>query len=108
MTAVSSGALSRCTPVPLTLPLDLERQTPSPPLKRRVLHGTAIHSKSLTEIEYLRNTLIGVDENGVIAFLERDVEAGKIEEIVVKHGWSLDDSETERVSLKRGEFLIPG
>ncbi|GAA5881398.1 hypothetical protein JCM16303_000162 [Sporobolomyces ruberrimus] len=82
--------------------------TPSPPLKRRVLHGTAIHSKSLTEIEYLRNTLIGVDENGVIAFLERDVEAGKIEEIVVKHGWSLDDSETERVSLKRGEFLIPG
>jgi len=56
----------------------------------------------------LHNTLIGVDENGVIAFVERDNEAGKVEEILVKHGWSLEDGKTDRVVLSKGEFLIPG
>ncbi|GAA5979310.1 hypothetical protein JCM5350_006962 [Sporobolomyces pararoseus] len=80
----------------------------TPLRKRRVFHGTAIHSKSLTEIEYLSNSLIGVDENGVIAFVERDVERSKVQEIVSKHGWSLEDGTTESVTSGKGTFLIPG
>ncbi|GAA5905260.1 uncharacterized protein JCM6883_006337 [Sporobolomyces salmoneus] len=83
-------------------------RTPPTPLRRRVFYGTAIHSKSLTEIVYLQRALIGVDEQGVIAFIERDIEEEKVEEIIVKHEWSLEEGTTEKVVLGKGEFLIPG
>lgn len=93
------------------------RQTSTPPapapapakgVPRRVIHATAIHSRSLTEIDYIHGALIGVDETGVIAFLEREVASDEVREIVVKHGWSLDDGTTQLVSLGKGEFVIPG
>ncbi|GAA6009451.1 hypothetical protein JCM11491_003561 [Sporobolomyces phaffii] len=80
----------------------------TPHLRRRILHGTAIHSQSLTEVEYLHKALIGVDEHGVIAFVERDVEVEALDEILVKHGWSPDERDTDRTLLGHGEFLIPG
>ncbi|GAA6059436.1 hypothetical protein JCM10212_005375 [Sporobolomyces blumeae] len=78
------------------------------PLTRRIFHGTAIHSRSLTELEYLHDALIGVDERGVIVFVERDVEwnEDEVKRKVEAHGWNLH--EAELVRMKHGEFLIPG
>ncbi|CAG8534352.1 28457_t:CDS:2, partial [Racocetra persica] len=36
-------------------------------------YGTLIHSLSLTELEFIHNALLGVDNRGKIAFLERNV-----------------------------------
>ncbi|KWU44150.1 Metallo-dependent hydrolase [Rhodotorula sp. JG-1b] len=76
-------------------------------LKKRVFHGTLIHSLSLTEIEYLENALLGVDEHGVIAFLDNAVSsAADVDQRLEAHGWSRQDAQV--VEMKRGEFLMPG
>ncbi|KAL8900056.1 MAG: hypothetical protein Q9192_001268 [Flavoplaca navasiana] len=49
--------------------------SPSSP-KKQIFTGTFIHVPSLsTGISVLENAVVGVDERGVIAFIERDVEA---------------------------------
>ncbi|SCV71165.1 BQ2448_2753 [Microbotryum intermedium] len=60
----------------------------APTLKRQVWYGDAVHSQSLTEIEYLTSVLIGVDEAGVIAFVERPSSADTIERILETKGWA--------------------
>ncbi|GAA5862532.1 hypothetical protein JCM3774_001050 [Rhodotorula dairenensis] len=87
--------------MPSAAPLD-----PSTPTKR-VFYGTLVHSLSLTEIEYLKDALLGVDEVGVIAFLERDVpSAAEVDRRLDAHGWSRH--EVQVVEMKRSEFLMPG
>lgn len=72
-----------------------------------MFYGTLVHSLSLTEIEYLENALLGVDENGVIAFLDKAVSsAADVDQRLEAHGWSRQDAQV--VELKRGEFLMPG
>ncbi|CAG8567485.1 11014_t:CDS:2 [Acaulospora colombiana] len=39
----------------------------------RIFHGTLIHSLSLTELEIIKDALVGVDEFGKIAFVEKEV-----------------------------------
>lgn len=73
-------------------------------LPRRAFHGALIHSVSLTELEVLPTGLLGVDEAGVIAFLDKAVPASDVQSTLEKHGWE----GVELVSLKRGEFLCPG
>ncbi|GAA5847273.1 hypothetical protein JCM5353_002666 [Sporobolomyces roseus] len=80
----------------------------APTLSRRIFHGTAIHSKNLTEIEYLHNTLIGVDETGLIAFVEENIEEEDVEENIKQHGWNLSEEGVELIRIHKGEFLIPG
>lgn len=90
-----------------------------------------MHSLSLRKLEYLRDTLLAVDENGIIAFIVS--ENGEVHEpnadgqqsngqqssrrkgikteedvqfILSQQGWEL--AETQVVWLKRGEFIIPG
>ena len=89
-----------------------------------------MHSLSLRKLEYLRDTLLAVDENGVIAFVvssnEDHGEAQQlngsseqqgrkrqgikteqdVQFILSQQGWEL--SETQVIWLKRGEFIIPG
>lgn len=69
-----------------------------------MFHGTLIHSLTLTKLEYIKEGLIGVDEAGVIAFVEKDVEEGDVGGMLEGAGWG----GVEVVRLKRGEFLIPG
>ena len=72
-----------------------------------MFYGTLVHSLSLTEIEYLENALLGVEENGVIAFLDKAVSsAADVDRRLQAHGWSRQDAQV--VKLKRGEFLMPG
>lgn len=100
------SSVSSCSSFPRRSPVDRPpHPKQAPPLARRVFHGTLIHSRSLTEIEYLTDALLGVNEAGVIAFLDKDVReekqvASKLEE----RGWK----GVQVITLKRGEFLIPG
>lgn len=74
------------------------------PLQRRLFHGALIHSTSLTELEVLPSALLGVDDAGVIAFLDKAVPADKVAAAIKAYGWE----RAELVSLKHGEFLCPG
>lgn len=76
------------------------------PTRRRAFYGTLVHSLSLTEIEYVHDALLGVDEAGRIAFVERSVQAEQVEERLEAHGWTGEN--VQRIELKRDEFLMPG
>lgn len=69
-------------------------------------HGTAIHSRSLTELEILEKCLILVDESGTIQALERNVEDSQIYGILADHGYAPEVFPVKR--LRRGQFLCPG
>lgn len=76
------------------------------PIRRRAFYGTLVHSLSLTEIEYVHDALLGVDEAGRIAFVERSVQAEQVEERLDAHGWTAGD--VQRIELTGDEFLMPG
>ncbi|KAI5477118.1 guanine deaminase [Pseudohyphozyma bogoriensis] len=75
-----------------------------PLVPRRIFHGAIVHSLSLTEIEYLPSALLGVNQSGTIAFLDRDVPSSSVKAKVAEHGWE----GAEVVVVKKGEFLCPG
>jgi guanine deaminase len=93
--------------------------------RKRVFVGSFVHSLSLRKLEYLRNTLLAVDEQGVIAFIVSDKPASAstngeqeqqqdkgiqtqedVQFILSQQGWDISD--TQVVWLKRGDFIIPG
>lgn len=57
-----------------------------PPLKT-IFIGPFVHCKSLDELDICEQGAIGVDENGVIAFIERDVGGQDADSVATKHGW---------------------
>ena len=74
----------------------------APLLEKTIYVGAFVHSKSLQELEICQKGAIGVDENGTIAFVERDVtdpEApGK------KGGWE----SAKIVKVGENGFFFPG
>jgi hypothetical protein len=58
----------------------------SPPLKT-IFIGPFVHCKSLEELDICEHGAIGVDEKGVIAFIERDVQGQDADPVSKKHGW---------------------
>lgn len=50
------------------------------PLRRTVYTGTFLHTPSLGYLEVLRNAVIGVNEHGVIAFIEKGFEDLNLDE----------------------------
>ncbi|KAM0788104.1 hypothetical protein ACM66B_001272 [Microbotryomycetes sp. NB124-2] len=71
---------------------------------KRAFHGAIVHSKSSTEIEYLTTALLGVDEHGTIAFLDKRVDVQDVAQTLASRGW--DD--VEPYMIAKGEFLMPG
>ena len=71
---------------------------------RRVFHGSFVHSLGKRELEYLRDTALGVDEHGVIAFVEPASSREELEEVLNRYHWQ--DADVRR--LDRGDFVIPG
>ena len=76
----------------------------------KLYHGSVVHSLSLDEIEYAIDTLICVSDQGIILWLERDVDSSTIQQVASTHGLILDDSSqsVEILQLGRSEFLCPG
>jgi guanine deaminase len=69
--------------------------------------GSFIHSKSLDELEYLHDTAVCVDENGVIVAIEKDYDLKKAEETLFpKLHWAIGDVTVK--TAKPGQFFFPG
>ncbi|MCJ1432804.1 hypothetical protein MMC27_002161 [Xylographa pallens] len=81
---------------------------PNKPLKRTIYIGTFIHSLSLDVLEVVEFGIIGVNEKGVIAFVEKDCTIAELQEVVKsRYGWE----EWETVKIGDGAsttFLFPG
>jgi len=61
----------------------------------------------LDELEYLHDSAICVDENGVIVAIEKDCDLKKAEETLLpKLGWSTGDVTVK--TAKPGQFFFPG
>jgi len=64
--------------------------------------GAFVHSISLSELEICDKGAIGVDSNGVIQFVERDIELAQVEE---KHAeWK----DAKVVKVGENGFFFPG
>jgi guanine deaminase len=73
----------------------------SAPISKTIYLGAFVHSASLAELEVCAKGAVGVDDEGVIAFVERNVEIGEVKK---KHeGWE----EAKVVEVKDG-FFFPG
>lgn len=72
--------------------------------KNTIYYGTFIHSLSPSTLDICHQGAIGVDENGKIEFVERDVKS--LEEVLSRHPkWAA----TGRVvKAKDGGFFFPG
>lgn len=77
----------------------------SAPIPKTVFFGSFVHSVSLNKLEILENAAIGVDENGIIAFVEKNIENFSIEDIKSQQdGWS----DARVVSIEGTGFYFPG
>lgn len=73
-----------------------------------IFYGALISPNSLTSYAALPHAVLSVSKaTGVIDWLEEDVPASSLQDVLAKHG-ILDLSEVELVGLKEGEFLMPG
>jgi guanine deaminase len=64
--------------------------------------GAFVHSISLSELEICDKGAIGVDTNGVIQFVERDIELAQVQE---KHAeWK----DAKVVKVGENGFFFPG
>ena len=75
-------------------------------LNKSIYFGTFVHNVSLTEVEILENCAVGVDENGVITFVEKGIERGNVGQIAEGHGWTEWDLHIE--GGKGTRFWFPG
>ncbi|KAI9681497.1 MAG: hypothetical protein M1817_002781 [Caeruleum heppii] len=76
----------------------------TPPLLTRTIYlGTFIHSRSLQELDICRSGAIGVDEQGKIAFVDRDITDRQ--SVAKSHGWPDD---TRIVTTGANQFFFPG
>jgi len=71
-------------------------------LERTVFQGRFVQSLSLKELEICDQGLIGVDEQGKIAIVERD--ATDTHSVLKEHGW--EDAKIVRIT--GNSFLFPG
>ncbi len=72
-------------------------------LTRTVYYGTFVHSKSLTELEILKNIAVFVDEHGTIVAVERDLPTNwEFQNALVKVGWAPNGNGASRPPTSNG------
>jgi guanine deaminase len=74
----------------------------SAPVPKTIYLGTFVHCISLSELEIGENGAIGVDENGIIQFVEKKVDLQQVHE---KHA---DWKDASVVQLRGHGFFFPG
>ena len=74
----------------------------SAPIPKTIYLGAFVHSVSLSELEICERGAIGVDEAGLIQFVERGVE--DVEVLKGKEGWG----SAEVVSVEGDGWFFPG
>lgn len=70
-------------------------------LEKKIYVGPFIHCISLTELEICLAGAIGVDEDGKIAFVLKNVEDGKLP---TREGWEA----AKTVKVEGNSFFFPG
>jgi guanine deaminase len=73
-------------------------------MPRTIYSGPFVHCTSLGNLDICEAGAIGVDDEGVISFVERDVKFEDLDAVVKKHGW--DDSKVVRIY--DSGFYFPG
>lgn len=77
----------------------------SVPISRTIYTGPFVHCVSLSKLEICEKAAIGVDENGIIAFIEKTTEGGGVADIKSRQeGWS----DAQVVSIEGVGFYFPG
>ncbi len=71
---------------------------------RTVYFGPFVHSATLAELDICESGAIGVDEEGVIAFVDRDVKFENLDAKVKEHGWEA----CKVVRIYDSGFFFPG
>lgn len=75
-------------------------------MSRRVIVGSIAFSENIDKITFLTNGIIGVDEHGIIAFVDDLGDSTSLAKTYVRsHGW---DTDIEIIHLDKGSFLCPG
>jgi cytosine/adenosine deaminase-related metal-dependent hydrolase len=77
------------------------------PEQTRLFHGSIISPVSIHEAQYLERALLAVSSEGIIEWLEHDVDPTQLQDVALKHGMVLDGS-VDVHELKYGEWLMPG
>ncbi|KAI0093969.1 guanine deaminase [Irpex rosettiformis] len=73
-----------------------------------IFYGALVSPVSLTSYDALPRALLCVSHRtGDIQWIEQDVPAGSLQDVLARHG-IIDMSGMELVELRNGEFLIPG
>ncbi|KAL1837343.1 hypothetical protein VTJ49DRAFT_3971 [Mycothermus thermophilus] len=75
---------------------------------RKTLYlGTFVHSESLTELEFLYDGAVFVNESGTIVAIQGPCEEAKVKEMMFPRlGWA--EADVDIVRAKDGEFFFPG
>ena len=73
-------------------------------MSRTIFSGPFVHCLSLGELDICEAGAIGVDDNGVIAFIERDVKYEDLDSVKQKHGWQ----DSKVVRIYDSGFFFPG
>ena len=77
------------------------------PLRRTVYLGTFIHSKTLGELERFEEAAIGVDENGIITFIEQNLsDLFGLKTRIQRYGW--DNYDLVHAPEETIGFWFPG
>ena len=81
----------------------------SPVTSPQIFTGTFIHSTSRTELEYLHNAIICVDENGLIVKVSKDVTdvTAVMQQLRESLGWA-DRDDVSVHACQEGQFFFPG
>lgn len=69
-----------------------------------IYHGAVINPRILTAYDALPNCLLAVSPAGEVEWIVEDVVDSMVQEIMSQKGCL----EAEVISLKHGEFIIPG
>lgn len=80
----------------------------SPSTRRQLFTGTFVHSKSRTELEYLHDAVVAVDEKGVVVSIDQGCENVKIRADKLRTSLGWDDEEVDFHAYKDGHFFFPG
>ncbi|KAF9069871.1 hypothetical protein BDP27DRAFT_1324738 [Rhodocollybia butyracea] len=76
---------------------------------KTIFHGPLINPTSLLSFDTIPKCLVGVNSDGNIAWIERDVSDGQVKEAMDRKGHLHSDGlEVEVIELKEGQFIMPG
>lgn len=80
----------------------------SEPKKFQVLLGTFIHSQTRSELEYIHNAAVAVDDRGKIVAIAKDCESlsAARDKVLGETGWNKGD--VDIVEAAEGQFFFPG